>query len=135
MSVNLCSGIELTSERPKLQAIKDFAAAEVCFSDGANPLSFHVGEIFTFLQELDANWVKVEREIWKNDPLLKIGDYPATERGIVPLDYVAAMNAVPEKAEKTGSYGLSTADENNENILQVSSWEPPCLLTICEASE
>lgn len=76
----------------QLQALRDFTAADTCYSDGANPLSFHIGEIFTFLSRRDSYWVNVERTIWKNNPLLKTKDYPATERGIVPLDYVIEMN-------------------------------------------
>lgn len=125
MSVQLWSGFRYSKEKFKLQAIKDFSAAEVCFSDGESPLSFHVGEIFTFVQSRDENWVKVERELRKNDPLLKISEYPATECGIVPLDYVVAMNPVPEKGETnkqiTNNNELSTSDHNNETsaVLQV----------------
>lgn len=125
MSVKVWSRMKYPKDTFKLQAIKDFSAAEVCLCDGENPLSFHVGEIFTFIQERDENWIKVERELWKNDALLKIGDYPATERGVVPLDYVAAMNPPPEKEDNeiqiTDNNDLTTSELNNDSILQVIS--------------
>ena len=93
-----------TGRRPRyLQALRDFTAADACFSDGANPLSFHIGEIFTFLSRRDSYWVNVERTIWKHNRLLKSKDYPAFERGIVPLDYVIEMDMNTEQNGRTTS--------------------------------
>ncbi|XP_067021615.1 uncharacterized protein [Acropora muricata] len=89
-----------TTRRPRyLQALRDFTAADACFSDGANPLSFHIGEIFTFLSRRDNYWVNVERTIWKHNLLLKSKDHPAVERGIVPVDYVIEMDINTEQSE------------------------------------
>lgn len=89
-----------TRRRPRyLQALRDFTAADACFSDGANPLSFHIGEIFTFLSRRDNYWVNVERTIWKHNLLLKSKDHPAVERGIVPVDYVIEMDINTEPSE------------------------------------
>lgn len=89
-----------TRRRPRyLQALRDFTAADACFSDGANPLSFHIGEIFAFLSRRDNYWVNVERTIWKHNLLLKSKDHPAIERGIVPVDYVIEMDISTEQSE------------------------------------
>ncbi|XP_015776992.1 PREDICTED: uncharacterized protein LOC107355000 [Acropora digitifera] len=89
-----------TTRRPRyLQALRDFTAADACFSDGANPLSFHIGEIFTFLSRRDNYWVNVERTIWKHNLLLKSKEHPAVERGIVPVDYVIEMDINTEQSE------------------------------------
>ena len=105
--------------RPRnLQALRDFTAADACFSDGANPLSFHIGEIFTFLSRRDNYWVNVERTIWKNNPLLKSKDYPAVERGIVPVDYVIEMDNVKQNGEMTSAKSednlVSNSDESQD---------------------
>ena len=105
--------------RPRnLQALRDFTAADACFSDGANPLSFHIGEIFTFLSRRDNYWVNVERTVWKNNPLLKCKDYPAVERGIVPVDYVIEMDNAKQNGEMTSAksedYLVSNSDESQD---------------------
>ncbi|XP_074623823.1 uncharacterized protein LOC141881836 isoform X2 [Acropora palmata] len=93
-----------TRRRPRyLQALRDFTAADACFSDGANPLSFHIGEIFTFLSRRDNYWVNVERTIWKHNLLVKSKDHPAVERGIVPVDYVIEMDINTEQSERITS--------------------------------
>ncbi|KAK3751145.1 hypothetical protein QZH41_015475 [Actinostola sp. cb2023] len=75
----------------QLKAIKDFTAADVCFSDGSNPLSFELGDVFTLLGYRDKHWVNVERIVCNNNSILLIETYPPTERGIVPIDYVLRM--------------------------------------------
>lgn len=98
--------------RPRyLQALRDFTAADACFSDGANPLSFHIGEIFTFLSRRDNYWVNVERTIWKHNLLLKSKDYPAVERGIVPVDYVIEMDI------NTEQNGRITSAKSADNLV------------------
>ncbi|PFX33212.1 Sorting nexin-7 [Stylophora pistillata] len=75
-----------------LQALRDFTAADTCYSDGANPLSFQIGEIFTFLSRRDNYWVNVERTVWRHNPLLKTKEYLTVERGIVPVAYIIEMD-------------------------------------------
>ena len=77
----------------QLQALRNFTAGDACYNDGANPLSFHIGDKFTLLSRRDELWLNVERTVWRNNPLLKQKDYPATERGIVPESYVIEMSA------------------------------------------
>lgn len=114
-----------SKRRPRyLQALRDFTAADACFSDGANPLSFHIGEIFTFLSRRDNYWVNVERTIWRNNPLLKTKDYPAIERGIVPVDYVIEMDNIKENggmssAKSEGNLACKS-DESQDNFFKVS---------------
>lgn len=76
----------------KLKAIKDFTAADVCFNDGCNPLSFQLGDVFTLLGYRDHHWANVERILDNNNSILFIETFPATERGIVPIDYVVEMD-------------------------------------------
>lgn len=92
----------------QLQALRDFTAADTCYSDGANPLSFHIGEIFTFLSRRDNYWVNVERTVRKHNPLLKTKDYSAIERGIVPLDYVIEMDT----KQNEGMSSLPSEDDS-----------------------
>lgn len=112
-----------SKRRPRyLQALRDFTAADACFSDGANPLSFHIGEIFTFLSRRDNYWVNVERTVWKNNPLLKTKDYPTTERGIVPVDYVIEMDSKQGggmSSAKSEDNLVSNGDESQENFFKV----------------
>ena len=75
----------------ELKAIKDFTAADVCFNDGAKPLSFQLGDVFTLLGYRDKHWANVERIVCNNNSVLLIETYPPTERGIVPRDYVLEM--------------------------------------------
>lgn len=76
----------------QLKAIKDFTADDTCFNDGAKPLSFQLGDVFTLLGYRDKHWANVERIICNNNSILKIETYPPTERGIVPRDYVLEMD-------------------------------------------
>lgn len=107
----------------QLQALRDFTAADTCYSDGANPLSFHIGEIFTFLSRRDNYWVNVERTVRKHNPLLKTKDYSAIERGIVPLDYVIemdtkqneGMSSLPSEDDSPAIDG----DESQDNIFKL----------------
>lgn len=102
-----------------LQALRDFTAADACFSDGANPLSFHIGEIFKFLSRRDNYWVNVERTIFKNNPLLKTKDCPTVERGIVPVDYVIEMDNTKQNGRMTSAKSedcllVSACDESQD---------------------
>ncbi|XP_073236126.1 uncharacterized protein [Porites lutea] len=121
-----------SKRRPRyLQALRDFAAADACFSDGANPLSFHIGEIFTFLSCRDNYWVNVERTVWKNNPLLKTKDYPTIERGIVPVDYVIEMDSTTKQngrlsAAKSEDCLVSTSEDSHDDFFKVKS-ERDCL--------
>ncbi|EDO49348.1 predicted protein [Nematostella vectensis] len=115
-----CSDREL--DGCDLEAIKDFTAAETCYSDGANPLSFHIGEHFRLLGRRDNNWLHVERTLWKNNPLLQIQHFPATETGIVPVDYVIAMDKESEDSGKLEENGLdqgSETESQDEDTLKV----------------
>ena len=106
-----------------LQALRDFTAADTCYSDGANPLSFHIGEIFTFLSRRDNYWVNVERTVWKHNPLLKTKDYLTTERGIVPVDYVIEMDAKQNEGMSSQTEEeclVSNGEESQDNIFKVS---------------
>ncbi|KAJ7391906.1 hypothetical protein OS493_016202 [Desmophyllum pertusum] len=84
-----------------------------------------LGEIFTFLSRRDSYWVNVERTIWKNNPLLKTKDYPATERGIVPFDYVIEMNnskqnegmSSPTEEDRL----VPNGDESQDNVFKLKS--------------
>ncbi|KAL9968418.1 hypothetical protein ACROYT_G026794 [Oculina patagonica] len=110
----------------QLQALRDFTAADTCYSDGANPLSFHIGEIFTFLSRRDNYWVNVERTVWKNNPLLKTKDYPAIERGIIPMDYVIEMDTKQNEGMSTSPREdekclVPNGDESQENIFTLKS--------------
>ena len=124
MSSKVVSRKKSKRKSRQLQALRDFTAADTCYSDGANPLSFHIGEIFTFLSRRDNYWVNVERTVWKHNPLLKTKDYPATERGIVPMDYVIemdtkqndGMSASPKEEE---CLVPTNGDESQENIFKV----------------
>ena len=106
----------------QLQALRDFAAADTCYSDGANPLSFQIGEIFTFLSRRDNYWVNVERTVWKNNPLLKNKEYLATERGIVPMDYVIEMASTQNGGVHLpvlGNSDLNNTDESQDDVIKV----------------
>ena len=121
-----------SKRRPRhLQALRDFTAADACFSDGANPLSFHIGEIFTFLSRRDNYWVNVERTIWKNNPLLKTKDYPAIERGIVPVDYVIEMDNTKQNGGMSSATSedclVSRSGESQENFFEVSYYALQCV--------
>ncbi|XP_020616424.1 uncharacterized protein LOC110054378 [Orbicella faveolata] len=108
----------------QLQALRDFTAADTCYSDGANPLSFHIGEIFTFLSRRDNYWVNVERTVRKHNPLLKTKDYSAIERGIVPLDYVIEMETKQNEGMSSlpneDDYPAQDGDESQDNIFKFS---------------
>lgn len=108
----------------QLQAIKDFNAADVCFSDGANPLSFQIGDHFTFLSYRDKHWANVERTILNNNSILLIETYPPTEQGIIPTDYVIEMDtAITEdesvKTEQNGSDQESLSESQDNEALKV----------------
>lgn len=107
----------------QLQALRDFTAADTCYSDGANPLSFHIGEIFTFLSRRDNYWVNVERTVRKHNPLLKTKDYSAIERGIVPLDYVIEMDTKQNEGMSSFPHEEDSpaidGDESQDNIFKV----------------
>ena len=115
-----------SKRRPRyLQALRDFTAADACFSDGANPLSFHIDEIFTFLSRRDNYWVNVERTVWKNNPLLKTKDYPTIERGIVPVDYVIEMDSTTKQngrlsEAKSEDCLVSTSEDSQDDFFKVS---------------
>ena len=125
-----------SKRRPRyLQALRDFSAADACFSDGANPLSFHIGEIFTFLSRRDSYWVNVERTIWKNKSLLKTKDYPTIERGIVPVDYVIEMDSTTKQsgrlsAAKSEDCLVSTSEDSQDDFFKVSQ----LYFRLCETS-
>ena len=114
----------------QLQALRDFTAADTCYSDGANPLSFHIGEIFTFLSRRDNYWVNVERTVQKHNPLLKTKDYSAIERGIVPLDYVIEMDTKQNEGMPSlpieDDYPALDGDESQDNIFRVSLFKNLC---------
>lgn len=92
----------------KLKAIKDFTAADVCFKDGCNPLSFQLGDVFTLLGYRDQHWANVERILDNNNSILFIETFPATERGIVPIDYVLEME--PDESLGNGDQNGSDRD-------------------------
>ncbi|XP_031568658.1 uncharacterized protein LOC116303273 isoform X2 [Actinia tenebrosa] len=107
----------------QLQAIKDFNAADVCFSDGANPLSFHIGDHFTFLSYRDKHWANVERTILNNNSILLIETYPPTEQGIIPIDYVIEMDtAITEndsvKTDQNNSDQESLSESQDSEALK-----------------
>lgn len=118
--------------RSQLQALRDFTAGDACFSDGAHPLSFHIGDEFTFLSRRDQFWLNVERTVWRNNPLLKQKDYPATERGIIPADYVIEMSVneggVCESTEEDSNTYTNTA-ANSQERQDVQVRQKICLVT------
>lgn len=124
MNSNVVSRKKSKRKCRQLQALRDFTAADTCYSDGANPLSFHIGEIFTFLSRRDNYWVNVERTVWKNNPLLKTKDYPAIERGIVPVDYVIEMDTKQNEGMSASHNEeeclVPEGDESQENIFKVT---------------
>lgn len=115
-----------------LQALRDFTAADTCYSDGANPLSFRIGEIFTFLSRRDNYWVNVERTVWRHNPLLKTKEYLTVERGIVPVDYIIEMDVQENEgmsSRKEENCPVSSGDHDkasHDNIFEVNS--PSCIL-------
>lgn len=117
--MNLQNSIKIKGR--KLKAIRNFTAADVCYKDGSNPLSFQLGDVFTLLSYRDQHWANVERIISNNNSILLIETFPPTERGIVPIDYVLAMEPDDSTVipDQNGSDKDSLPEGQDEEAMKV----------------